>query len=134
MLFCSNCSKHYTALHSFFVEDKDYLSKKIEFRRCPQCGTPLYKETVITFKNAKITKDEIRGERAVKLFQRAYFNRLVFLEKLAMGSKANQNWFFGDFEKTNKKDEKGNFLFRQLKRNFNNQIVEDMGIKEVIYG
>ena len=131
-LLCPHCKKHYTASQSFFIEPSNFKFKKIHFLKCPRCQEKIYKEITVSF------KDEIAyrihfGKKAEKLFNRALFNRLVFLEKISQGTKSNQNWYYGDFEKTNKKDEKGNPIYLQLKKNFNGQITV-LGAAPIKYG
>ncbi len=57
------------------------------------------------------------------MFEKAKFNRLNFLDRLKQGSKTNQNWFYGDFKKSDKKDDRGNIILLQLKRNFNGEAI-----------
>lgn len=37
------------------------------------------------------------------------------------GSKSNQNVYYGDFRKTNRKDDNGLPIYQQLRKNFNGQ-------------
>ncbi len=121
MLFC--CAKNFTASYKFHVYPNENLSKKIEFSYCPHCDNAVYKE-IITYPNGTIKEtQQQKGIKAEESFAKAKFNRLNFLERLKQGSKANQNWFYGDFKRTAKKDERGNNVLLQLKRNFNGQAI-----------
>ncbi len=122
MLFC--CSKNFTASYKFpvFPQEGEFF-KKIEFSYCPHCDSAVYKE-IITLPNGTIKEStQQKGIKAEEAFAKAKFNRLNFLERLKQGSKANQNWFYGDFKKSDKKDSRGNIILLQLKRNFNGEAI-----------
>lgn len=131
MLSC--CAKNFTASYRFAVFPKEgELFKKIEFSYCPHCDNAVYKE-IITLPNGEINETpQQKGIKAEEEFAKAKFNRLNFLERLKQGSKANQNWFYGDCKKSNKKDERGNPVWLQLKRNFNGE-AKVLGEAPVVY-
>lgn len=72
------------------------------------------------------------GKEAEFLIRKAYLNRLDFFTS-SNGAKSNQNWYYGDYKKSNQKDEKGNLLEFQIKRNFNGDEVANLGLSKVIY-
>ena len=116
----------------FNVACESCVYKKIEYRICPHCKTPIYQETIKRFDNTETTPKPLKGEKAVKAFKRALLNRLVFFEKVPFGTKTNANWYYGDFQKTRRKDEKENPVYLQLKRNFCGE-KEIMGVAKVHY-
>ena len=122
MLTC--CNRDFYATYSFYVEDKDYVAKRIEFGYCPHCNKAIYKEIKIDFIDNKRVKILKRYE-AERAFQRAMFNRLVFISKVRQGSRSKQHWCYGDF-----KDNKG--VQFQIKRNMNGEEVENFGVSEVV--
>lgn len=132
MLFC--CSRELKPLNVFYAACENCIYKKIEYRICPHCKTPIYKETIKRFNNTETTPKTLKGEKAVKAFKRALLNRLTFFEKLKQGSRQNQNWYYGDFKRTNKKDKNGNFVELQIKKNFNNETVAILGEAIINYG
>lgn len=130
MLFC--CSKELKPFNVFNVACENCVYKKIEYRICPHCKTPIYQETIKRFDNTETTPKPLKGEKAVKAFKRALLSRLVFFEKVPFGTKTNANWYYGDFQKTRRKDEKENPVYLQLKRNFCGE-KEIMGVAKVHY-
>lgn len=130
MLFC--CNKEFGATYSFYTQEENYITKRIEFGYCPHCKKPIYNEFKIDFKDNIINK-RLKGHEAERAFSKAMFNRLVFISKLEQGTRARQYWCYGDYKKSNKRDKKGNLIHIQIKRNFNGQEIENLGLSEIIY-
>lgn len=118
MFYC--CNKRFNATSSCYIPTQNFKYKIALYAYCPICGSALYKEKKMSFNNNKHIGKQRKGKEAEKLISKAIFNRLIFFEKTKMGSKQNQNWFYGDFCKTREKDEKGNPIYLQLRCNFNN--------------
>lgn len=130
MLRC--CNNDFSATYSFYVEDKNYITKRIEFGYCPHCGKAIYIENKIDFSSNHLSKTLTKHE-AERAFQKAMFNRLVFISKLEQGSRSRQHWCYGDFKHDTKRDEKGRLIQLQIKRNMNGEEVENFGMAKVVY-
>lgn len=125
------CCNHLLSVKSFSIQSDSFEQKKVEYARCPHCGKSFYKEIRIDFKGYTSNTSTKMGKEAEFLIQKAFLNRLDFFTNT--GSKGNQNWFYGDFKKSTQRDEKGNLLEFQIKRNFNGVEVANLGISKVIY-
>lgn len=130
MLYC--CNRAFQPLYNFYAYQEGAIYKKVEFHHCPNCKQAVYREKVLRYDNALIY-NTFSGQKAEKMFKRAYSNRLTFFEKLKQGSRQNQNWYYGDFKRTNKKDKNGNIVELQIKKNFNNETVGILGEAKVHY-
>lgn len=130
MLSC--CNQDFAPTYSFYTDDEAYLVKRVEFGYCPHCKKAVYRETRIDFRDTLTQRDK-KSYEAERAFSKAMFNRLVFVSKLEQGSKANQNWCYGDFKKLPQRDEKGRYIQVQTKRNMNGVEVEELGIARVSY-
>lgn len=127
----SHCNKEFSG-HTFYVNDKDCILKKVECAKCQECGTFIFKEYKTDFHNRHSIK-LLKGKEAEIAYQKAYPNRLLFISKLDQGTLSRQHWCFGDYKKSNQRDKKGRLIQVQIKRNFNGQEVENFGMSEVIY-
>ena len=94
---------------------KDFY-RKIEFGICPKCGVNRFCDYRIVF--GKVTKKCYSGKSAYSMFEKILEN----LSHIKSGSKSKQNYYYGDFKLTNKKDTFGNPIYLQLRKNFNNDI------------
>ena len=131
MLNC--CNRTFKASHKFYaVPAKDYKMRQVLFSLCPHCGNAVYKEILTDYNGAHIQRQQLRGAKALEAYQKARFSRLVFFEKVPFGTKTNANWYYGDFQKTLRKDERGNPVYLQLKRSFCGE-KEIMGVAKVHY-
>lgn len=90
--------------------------KRVDFGFCQECGTA-HTLVYVMSKDGSDREKRFSGKTAIKEFKK--YERLKNNTK--HGSKSNQNVFYGDFRKTRKKDEKGQPVYLQLRRNFNNQ-------------
>jgi hypothetical protein len=126
------CHNDFVARYSFEVDDKDCLEKRIEFGYCPHCEKAIYLEIKKDF-HSKVTSKLLKNYEAERAFNKAMFNRLHFISKLEQGSRARQNWCFGDFKHGTQRDEKGRLIQFQIKRNLNGQEVENFGVAKVVY-
>lgn len=122
MLRC--CNKDFSATYSFYSEDNNYVAKRIEFGYCPHCHKAIYKENLIDFLSNSLSKT-LKKYEAKRAFQKAMFNRLVFISKVRQGSRSKQHWCYGDY-----KDNNG--VQFQIKRNMNGEEVENFGVSEVV--
>ena len=76
--------------------------------------------------NSELNYRRIDGKEKVnELSGKAANDRMAFwrkrLKSSKQGSWTKQNIYYGDFRKTRKKDEFGNPIYLQLRRNFNNE-------------
>ena len=118
MLFCCNCrfsGRYFRVLSN----TKDFY-RKIEFGICPKCGVNRFLDYRIV--EGSVKQKILTGRAAFLAFER-------ILEKLSFmkhGTKSNQNFYYGDYKISRKKDVCGNPIYIQLKRNFNNE-TESLG-------
>ena len=132
MLNC--CNRAFKASYKFYVapDTKEYKMRQVLFSLCPHCNNAVYKEILTDYNGAYIHKQQLRGAKALEAYQKACFSRLVFFEKVPFGTKTNANWYYGDFQKTRRKDEKENPVYLQFKRSFCGE-KEIMGVAKVHY-
>lgn len=115
MLMC--CNTFFRGVFRCIVQNNNYGFRQIEFGVCPQCGSYCfidYKENAYGESRSKT----LHGKEALtkyNLWKECFYSK-------AHGSYSNQNVYYGDFRKTNKKDNMGNPIYLQLRKNFNNQI------------
>ncbi len=114
MLFC--CNAHFVSSFSYVLLNTNSTYRKIEFGVCPICGCFKFKDYIQSY----------NGNEKVKLLSgKAANDRLNYwkkrLKNVKQGTKSRQNTYYGDFQKTNRKDENGNPIYLQLRKNFNNQ-------------
>ncbi|MFR1671626.1 MAG: hypothetical protein ACLSWI_01625 [Candidatus Gastranaerophilaceae bacterium] len=125
MISC--CNKLFNSVFSRIIENKNNFYRRIEFGVCPICGNFKFRELKLINGNELIKQLSGKKAKSQLLKWEKKFN------KITIGTKANQNVFYGDFKKTRKKDEFGNDIYLQLKKNFNNQ-TEVLGVvKTYIY-
>jgi hypothetical protein len=114
MLIC--CNRLFQGGFHYVVSNTDDFYRRIEFGICPNCGVYRFRDYRII--NEK-TKDKIlSGKEALSAYEK-------FLSKLKVckqGIKSNQNYHYGDFRATSKKDENGNLIYLQLRKNFNDEV------------
>ncbi len=113
MLMC--CNRRFFGGHRFVLANKEDFYRRIEFGVCPECG-------VYRFLDYRL----IKGMAQAKILsgaeaESAYDKVRRKLNNIRQGSKSNQNYFYGDFKRTEEVDSEGNPVFLQLRKNFNNQ-------------
>ncbi|MBQ2645204.1 hypothetical protein IJG14_06510 [bacterium] len=118
MLLC--CGKQFYAAEKIILPKKDKLYRCLEFGHCPHCGVRVARliEQNIDY---DIVVKEKRGIQALRLFEKAVIQKKRYLESLTLGSKSSENFYYGDFKKTKRKDEYNNPIYVQLRKNFNNK-------------
>ena len=67
--------------------------------------------------NGKVKQKLLSGKEAYNTLEKI----LNKLKEEKQGTKSNQNFYYGDYKITNKKDSQGNPIYLQLRRNFNNE-------------
>lgn len=130
MLYC--CNKAFQPLYNFYAYEEGAIYKKVEFHHCPNCGTAVYREKILRYDNKTIF-NTLKGPKAVKEFNRAFSNRIIFKEKIKQGTKSKNNWFYGSCKASKVKDEKGNVIQLNIKKNFNDETVAIIGEARVTY-
>lgn len=126
MLTC--CNQYFYGTYAKIVADNSFYYRRIEYGICPHCGCVIFIDYIQRFDGEEIIK-QYQGERAVckiKKWQQSLINNFI-------GTKGNQNVYYGDFKRTNRKDENGNPIYYQLRKNFNNQSEIIGEIKTVVY-
>lgn len=109
----------------------NFESVRVEFAKCPHCKKSFYKEVRTDYRGKTSNTNIKMGKEAEFLIQKAFLSRLDFFT--STGTKSNQNWYYGDLKKSSQRDEKGNLLEFQIKRNFNGEEVANLGIAKVKY-
>lgn len=114
MLGC--CNAFYNASFSYVLFSYKNSYRRLEFGICPQCGCLKFKDFIIDH-NGIEKVHQSTGKHALQKLEtwRKRINNTKY------GSKANQNVYYGDFRKTNRKDINGIPIYQQLRKNFNGQ-------------
>ena len=125
MLIC--CNRHFRGGYYRVLSNKQDFYRRVEYGICPCCG--VYRFFDFRIVQGKEKRKSLSGKDAELAFEKVI--RTLRAEKY--GTKANQNFHFGDFKITGKKDENGNPVYIQLRRNFNNE-AEILGeVNTVVY-
>ncbi len=114
MLTC--CNRHFKANFSYILNNSKYFYRAIEFAYCPNCHTAKFKDYV-QFEDGSDFAKELSGKKAILTYEK--WLKKINSQKYC--SFANQNVYYGDFKKTNRKDLNGLPIYIQLRKNFNNQ-------------
>ncbi len=110
------------------IADNPFYYRRVEFGICPHCGTIKFRDYRQETNGEEIIKD-FSGLKAVNQLEKWR----KFFTKTLLGSKGNQNVYYGDFKRTNRKDKNGLPIYYQLRKNFNGQSEIIGEIKTVIY-
>lgn len=125
-MFC--CGSIFKARFFYVLNNSSCFYRRLEFGICPQCGSVRFidykqfeggKERIRTFSGKEARETLKKWEKKLKRTRYATF--------------ANQNVYYGDFKKTRKKDENGNAIYLQLRKNFNNQYEVLNEVKTRVY-
>jgi len=119
MLLC--CGRQFFAAEKVILPKKDKLYRCLEFGFCPNCGTRVSR-FIEQDKNYEVTIKERRGIKALRAYEKAVLQHNRFFgQSSKTGSKAAENFYFGDFRRTKRLDENNQPIYLQLKKNFNNK-------------
>ena len=123
MLVC--CNRRFSGGYYRVLSNKPDFYRRIEFGICPKCGQYRYMdfrlvEGVLKIKTFSGKNAEIAFEKIVKK-----------LRQEKSGTKSNQNYYYGDYKLSGKKDYSGNPIYLQLRKNFNNE-AEILGEVETV--
>lgn len=112
------CRRFYNGSFSYVLFSSEYYYRHLEFGICsnPNCLTPKFKDFKILYNGQEKCKI-YTGKKAFEKFE--YWRKRI--AKIKNGTKSNQNVYYGDFQKTNRKDDNGNCIYLQLRKNFNEQ-------------
>lgn len=122
MLLC--CGRQFYAAEKIVLPKKDKLYRCLEYGHCPHCGGRVSR-FIEQDKNYEIFVKDRRGIKAFNAYQKALKQRKDFLEQNGLtGSKSAENYYYGDFKKTNRVDENNLPVYVQLRKNFNNKSEE----------
>lgn len=124
------CNRFYNGSFSYVLFSSEYFYRHIEFGICsnPACLTPKFKDFKILYNGKEISKI-YTGKKAFEKFEQWK----KYLTRINNGTKGNQNVYYGDFQKTNKKDDNGNSIYLQLRKNFNEQSEVIGEIQTLVY-
>ena len=113
MLIC--CNRHFRGGYYRVLSNKPDFYRRIEYGICPNCG----RYRLLDFKiiNGAERIRTLSGEKAELAFEKI----IKKLREEKQGTKSNQNYHYGDFRVTGKKDCFGNPIYLQLRSNFNNE-------------
>lgn len=114
MLSC--CNELFRGSFSYVLFSFKNTYRKVEFGICPQCGCLKFKD----YKQLYDGFEEVKYYTGKKALQKLECWRKR-LNNCKCGTKCNQNLYYGDFQKSKLKDENGNPIFWQLRKNFNGQ-------------
>lgn len=125
MLIC--CNAQFSASFSYVLFSFKNSYRKIEFGICPHCGCLKFKDYRWR-PNGEDKAFYLTGKKALQKLE--YWRKKV--NNIKHGTKGNQNVYYGDFQKSRCKDENGNPIFLQLRKNFNGQAEIIGKIKTVV--
>ena len=118
MLLC--CGMRFFSAEKIVLPQKDKLYRCLEYGFCPHCGCKVSR-LIEQDKNYNIRIKERRGIKAQSAYEKALLQRKKYLETAAYGSKIAENFFYGDFKKTRRKDDHNQPVYVQVRKNFNNK-------------
>lgn len=125
MLIC--CNRHFRGGYYRVLSNRQDFYRRIEYGICPCCGVYRFLDFRIVM--GKERRKFLSGKDAELAFEKVI--RSLRVEKC--GTKTNQNFYFGDYKVTKKKDVNGNPVYLQLRRNFNDE-AEILGeVNTVVY-
>lgn len=113
MLIC--CNRRFRGGISRVLSNTQDFYRRIEFGICPNCG--FYRFMDVRMKQGKVNIKTLSGKAAEEKFEQISKK----YKEMKHGSKSNQNYHFGDFKLSRKKDENGNPIYLQLRKNFNDE-------------
>ncbi|MBR6099199.1 hypothetical protein IKP85_05570 [bacterium] len=113
MLAC--CNRRFSGGYYRVLSNKPDFYRRIEFGICPNCGQ--YRLLDFRMTEGKLQIRTFSGKNAESSFEKI----LKKLKQEKHGTKSNQNYHYGDFKMSGKKDYSGNPIYLQLRRNFNNE-------------
>lgn len=115
MLFC--CNNLFTGSISKVIKNNNIFYRRIEFGTCPVCGVAKYRDIKFSVLTKKEKYKVLSGTKAEKKIKELLDKK----NNERYGSKSNQNFYYGDFKKTNEKDINGYPIYLQLRKNLNGQ-------------
>ena len=115
MLFC--CNTLFEGSLSKVIKNNSLFYQRIEFGMCPVCGVAKFREIKFSVTTQKEKYKVLSGLNAEKKIKELLDPK----NNGRCGTKTNQNFYFGDFKKTNNKDENGLPIYLQLRKNLNGQ-------------
>lgn len=112
------CNRFYNGSFSYVLFSSEYYYRHIEFGVCPnpECAQAKFKDFRISYDGTEDVKVYL-GKKAFEKYE--YWRKKI--AKIKQGTKGNQNVYYGDFRKTNRKDDAGNTIYLQLRTNFNDE-------------
>ena len=130
MLRC--CSVNFAAQTKIVLPARGYLYRCLEYGVCPRCGATIsrfirqdsgYDISVVQRSGIKAQRELIKAKK-----ERERADAL-----LKQGTLSKQHYYYGTFRLTRRKDERGNRVYIQQQRNFNNQAVDLYEVKTKYY-
>lgn len=102
--------------YSYILSTFSPFYRRIEFGTCPVCSTKHFRDYIQFIDGDERIKD-LSGKSA----QETYLKWKKRINEQAFCTFPNQNFYYGDFKKTKRKDSNGLPIYLQLRKNFNNQ-------------
>lgn len=114
MIECCNALQNASFKYILF-SGKNYY-RRLEFGICQNCGCLKFKDFTI----------DHEGNEKAKVYTGKHASQKLELWRKRIrntryGSKTNQNVYYGDFKKTNRRDKNNLPIYQQLRKNFNGQ-------------
>jgi len=113
------CGLQFFAAEKIILPQKDMLYRCLEYGFCPNCGTKVARLIEQDY-SYEIFIKESRGIKALRQFEKALKQREK-MKSVRQGSKIAENYYYGDFRKTRKKDSNNQPIYLQIRKNFNNK-------------
>lgn len=122
------CNSLFTGSFSYVLFSSKDNYRRVEFGICPHCGCLKFKDYRVFFDGTDKVK-YLTGKAALQKLE--YWRKKISEDK--HGTKGNQNVYYGDFQKTNRRDDNGNLIYLQLRKNFNDESEVIGEIKTKVY-
>lgn len=116
MFFC--CNTYFKSVFSYVLKNNNESYRRIEYGICPKCAVEKFRD--FQQHNGKNKVRILKGTAAKTKFEQ--WEKRLKAQK--HGAKSNQNFYYGDFKKTSKKDDKGKPVLIQIRKNFNGEYEE----------
>lgn len=113
MLVC--CNSRFRGVYFRVLENKPDFYRRIEYGICPKCGN--YRLLDLRMIEGKVKIKTLSGKEAENNYEKI----IKKYKEVKHGSKSNQNYCYGDYKLSRKRDDDGNRIYLQLRRNFNNE-------------
>lgn len=117
------CNTRFRGYFSYVLKNNENFYRRISYGICPICNTAKFTDYK-WFSDGNIIIKEFKGKKAKNRFERWK----TILSNIKQGTQFNQSFHYGDCKFGGKKDKNGIPIYKQLRRDFNNnyEIIGDV--------